>query len=59
VNQLVQPAQVVQPLAPVTPESFQVVMGVVMAVWAGAFVLQQVIKVIKGEEIEKPPVIPK
>lgn len=56
-NQLIQPAQVVQPLAPITPQTFQAVMGVVMLVWMGAFVVSQVIKVFKGEEVEKPPLI--
>lgn len=60
-NQLVQPhgqigaAQVLQ----VTPQTLQFVMGVIMAVWAGTWVLSQVIKVVKGEEVEKPPLIPK
>lgn len=46
----------VQPLQ-VQAESFTAVMAIIMAIWAGAFVLQQVIKVFKGEEIEKPPLI--
>ena len=57
-NQPVQPYQVPAPLGQVTAESFAVVMSVIMAVWAGAFVLQQVVKVFKGEVIEKPPLIP-
>ena len=43
----------------VTPQSLQFVMGVIMAVWAGTWVLSQVIKVVKGEEVERPPLIPK
>lgn len=43
----------------VTVQSFQVVMGVMMAVWMGTWVLSQVIKVFKGEEVEKPPIIAK
>ena len=57
-NQQVQPQQVPITIAPVTAESFAAVMGVIMAIWAGVFVLQQVIKVFKGEEIERPPLIP-
>jgi len=46
----------VQPLQ-VTAQSFTAVMSVIMIVWMGAFVVQQVIKVIKREEIEKPPIL--
>ena len=53
------PAQVPAPLNQVTAESFAAVMSVIMAIWAGAWVLQQVLKVFKGEEVERPPLIPK
>ncbi|GAI62712.1 unnamed protein product, partial [marine sediment metagenome] len=58
--QLIQPQEQVQPL--VTPtllqvQSFTATMSVIMAVWAGTWVLSQVIKVFKGEEVEKPPVL--
>lgn len=56
-NQQVQPLQVQAPLQ-VTAESFTAVMSVIIAVWAGVFVLSQIIKVFKGEEIEKPPLMP-
>ncbi|GAI53117.1 unnamed protein product, partial [marine sediment metagenome] len=36
---------------------FQAVMGVVMLVWMGTFVAGQMIKVVKGEEIERPPLV--
>ncbi len=49
-------SQSVQP-SEVMAQWFQFVIPVIMAVWMGAFVVQQVIKVVKGEEIEKPPVI--
>ncbi len=55
-NQQIQPQAVQVPLQ-VTPQAFQAVMGVIMAVWVGAFVLQQVIKVFKGEVVEKPPLM--
>ncbi|MBA7506498.1 hypothetical protein ES706_05189 [subsurface metagenome] len=57
VNQQVQPLQVaaVSP-SQVTAQTFQVVMGVIMVVWMGTWVLSQVIKVFKGEEVEKPPI---
>jgi len=32
-------------------------MSVIMAVWAGTFVLSQVVKVFKGEEVEKPLIL--
>lgn len=59
-NQLIQPQEQVQSL--VTPtllqvQSFTATMSVIMAVWAGTWVLSQVIKVFKGEEVEKPPVL--
>lgn len=41
----------------VTAQTFQVVMGVIMAVWMGAWVLSQVVRVVKGEEVEKPPLV--
>lgn len=61
-NQLIVPQEQVQPLvAPtlsqITAESFTTVMSVIMLVWTGTFVLSQVIKVVKGEEVEKPPVL--
>ena len=57
-NQLIQPQeQIPVPLSQVTAESFTAVMSVIMAVWAGAWVLSQVIKVVKGEEVEKPPIL--
>ncbi|GAI85172.1 unnamed protein product [marine sediment metagenome] len=61
-NQLVplqaQPLQVPTP-SQVTPLfTFSTTMSVIMAVWAGTWVLSQVIKVFKGEEVEKPPMIP-
>lgn len=49
-------APTVQPLQ-VEAQALQAVMAVIMAVWVGAFVLQQVIKVFKGEVIEKPPLM--
>ncbi len=61
-NQLVQPSGQVgatQVALQVTPQTLQFVMGVIMAVWAGTWVLSQVIKVVKGEEVERPPLIPK
>ena len=61
-NQQIQPyeiqGQVVQaPLGQVTPQTLQAVMAAIMAVWAGVWVLSQVIKVFKGEVIEKPPLM--
>ena len=61
-NQLIIPQEQVQPLvAPtlsqVTAESFTAVMSVIMAVWAGTWVLSQVIKVFKGEEVERPLIL--
>jgi len=56
-NQLIIPQEQVQPLSQVTAESFTAVMSVIMLIWMGAFVVQQVIKVIKREEIEKPPIM--
>jgi len=50
---------VVQTLPQVTAESFATVTSVIMIVWMGAFVVQQVIKVVKREEIERPPIMPK
>lgn len=63
-NQPIQPyelisPQVVQAPLQVTPQSFAAVMSVIMAVWAGTWVLSQIIKVFKGEEVERPPLIPK
>ncbi len=60
--QQIVPQEQVQPLvAPtlsqVTAESFATVTSVIMLVWMGAFVVQQVIKVVKKEEIEKPPIL--
>jgi len=46
----------VQPLT-VQVQSLQAVMAAIMAVWAGVWVLSQVIKVFKGEVIEKPPLL--
>ncbi len=46
----------VQPLE-ITAQSFAAVMSVIMAVWAGTWVLSQVIKVFKGEEVEKPLIL--
>ncbi|GAJ02250.1 unnamed protein product [marine sediment metagenome] len=48
----------VSPLA-IQAQWIQAVMGVIMAVWMGAFVVQQVVKVAKGEEVERPPLISK
>lgn len=60
-NQLIVPQQAQPLVAPtlsqVTAESFTTVMSVIMLVWTGTFVLSQVIKVVKGEEVEKPPVL--
>ena len=61
-NQQLQPQEQVQPLVvqtlpQVTAESFTAVMSVIMAVWAGTWVLSQVIKVFKGEEVEKPLIL--
>lgn len=47
-------SQGVQPLV-VEAQWLQVVMGAIMAIWVGAWVLSQVIKAVKGEEVEKPP----
>lgn len=49
--------QQIQPQV-VTPQSVQAALAVIMVVWVGAWVLSQVIKVFKGEEVEKPPLIP-
>ncbi|GAI64362.1 unnamed protein product [marine sediment metagenome] len=50
--------QQIQPsLTQVTAQQLQAVMAGIMAVWVGAFVLSQVIKVFKGEVIEKPPLL--
>ncbi|MBA7534585.1 hypothetical protein ES705_26834 [subsurface metagenome] len=57
VPQQVQPYQAPAPLSQVTAESFTAVMSVIMAVWAGTWVLSQVIKVFKGEEVEKPLIL--
>lgn len=53
------PSQVtpVTPVTPVTAQSFQAVMAVIMAVWAGAWVLSQIVKMVKGKAVEKPPLI--
>ena len=62
-NQLIQPQEQVQPLQVPTPPqvtplfTFSTTMSVIMAVWAGTWVISQVIKVVKGEEVEKPPVL--
>ena len=58
--QQIVPQEQTQPL--VTPtllqvQSFTATMSVIMAVWAGTWVLSQVIKVFKGEEVEKPPLL--
>ena len=47
-------AQQVQPLT-VQAQWIQAVVGVIMTIWLGVFVLQQVVRVFKGEEVEKPP----
>ena len=61
-NGQIQPQQlqplVVQAPLQVTSQSLQGILAAIMAVWVGAFVLSQVLKVFKGEEIEKPPLIP-
>jgi len=56
-QQIVPQEQVPAPLSQVTPESFTATMSVVMAVWASVWVLSQVIKVFKGEEIERPLIL--
>jgi len=38
-------------------QAFQAVMGVIMAIWFAGYVLQQVIKMFKGEVVEKPPLL--
>ena len=55
----IQPYQQIQPQEQmqVTAQSLQAILATIMVVWAGTFVLSQVIKVIKGEEIEKPPLL--
>lgn len=55
-NGLIIRDQQVQPLA-VQVQSFTTVMGVIMTVWAATFVLSQIIKVFKGKEVEKPPLL--
>ena len=57
-NQQVVPQEQVQPLT-VQAQWISAVASVIMVVWMGAFVVQQVIKVVKREEIERPPIIPK
>lgn len=49
-------AQQVQSLT-VQAQWLQAAMGVIMLVWMGAFVVSQMVKVIKGEEIEKPQLL--
>ena len=49
--------QIQTSLTQVTAQQLQGIMAGIMAIWVGAFVLQQVIKVFKGEVIEKPPLI--
>lgn len=44
-----------QPVGQVTPQSLSAVVGVMMAVWFGIFVISQAVKVFKGEEVERPP----
>ena len=56
--QQLQPLEVQAPPGQVTAQSLQAILAAIMAVWVGAFVLSQVLKVFKGEEIEKPPLIP-
>lgn len=57
-NQLVQPVRVeVNQALMLEAQWIQAVMGVIMTVWMGVFVLSQVKKVIKGEEVEKPPMV--
>ncbi|GAI69798.1 unnamed protein product, partial [marine sediment metagenome] len=53
----VQPLVVQAPLGQITAQSFTTVISVIMVVWTGTFVLSQVIKVVKGEEVEKPPIL--
>jgi len=48
----------VSPLA-IQAQWIQGVMGVIMLVWMGTFVMQQVVKGVKGEEVEKPPLLVK
>lgn len=48
--------QQIQPLT-VQVQGLQAVMAAIMAVWLGVYVLSQVIKVFKGEVIEKPPLV--
>ncbi|GAI94828.1 unnamed protein product [marine sediment metagenome] len=59
--QQIQPQQAQPLVAPtlsqVTVQSFTATMSVIMAIWAGTWVLSQVIKVVKGEEVEKPPLL--
>lgn len=38
----------------IQPQTFQAAIGAIMAVWFGVYVLQQVIRVFKGEVVEKP-----
>ena len=51
-TQQIQPQQL-------TAQWFEYVVPVIFAVWVGTFVLSQVVKIAKGEEVEKPPFIPK
>lgn len=39
----------------VEAESFTVVVGVIMAIWFGVFVISQIIRMFKGEAVERPP----
>lgn len=59
-NGQVQPYEIVsaQTSSQVTVQSFQTVMAVILAVWAGSWVLSQIVKMVKGKEVEKPPLIP-
>ena len=62
-NQLIVPQEQVQPLqAPTPPQitpllAFSTTMSVIMAVWASVWVLSQVVKLFKGEEVEKPLIL--
>lgn len=50
-------SQAVQTPLQVTPQQVQVVMGIIMTVWVGAWVLSQIVKMVKGKEVERPPLI--
>lgn len=51
--QQVQPVQA--PAGQVSPQLVQGIMVAIMMVWVVTYVISQVVKLVKGEEVERPP----